>query len=73
MEQGGAAAGSEGDLSPFLGTEVAEILKGGQANQDMKAIALKKPEMAEYLLRALGSVDIYLSHRTIAARVTTAR
>jgi VWFA-related protein len=52
MEQGGAAAGSDGDLSPFLGTEVADTLKGGQANQDMRAMPGKR--LIEYQLQGLG-------------------
>jgi VWFA-related protein len=52
MEQGGAAAGSDGDLSPFLGTEVADMIKGGQANQDMKVMPANR--LIEYQLQGLG-------------------
>jgi VWFA-related protein len=52
MEQGGAASGSNEDISPFLGTEVAETLKGGQANQDMMAVPGNR--LIEYQLEGLG-------------------
>ncbi|HEX7677518.1 MAG TPA: hypothetical protein VF713_05300, partial [Thermoanaerobaculia bacterium] len=47
-----AAAGSDGDLSPFLGTEVADMLKGGQANQDMQAMPGKR--LIDFQLQGLG-------------------
>ncbi len=52
MEQAGAAAGSDEDLSPFLGTEVADTLKGGQANQDMQAMPGNR--LIEYQIEGLG-------------------
>jgi VWFA-related protein len=52
MEQAGAAAGSDSDLSPFLGTEVVDMLKGGQANQDMQAMPANR--LIEYQLQGLG-------------------
>ncbi len=52
MEQAGAAAGSDEDLSPFLGTEVVDMLKGGQANQDMQAMPANR--LIEYQLQGLG-------------------
>jgi VWFA-related protein len=52
MEQAGAAAGSDEDLSPFLGTEVTDMLKGGVANQDMQTMQGKR--LIDYQLQGLG-------------------
>jgi len=52
MEPGGAAAGSDDDISSFLGSEVAETLKGGQANQDMQLAQGNR--LIEYQLEGLG-------------------
>src|SRR5258706_517029 len=52
MEQAGAAAGSDEDLSPFLGTEVAHMIKGGPATQDMKAMPADR--LIEYQLPGPG-------------------
>lgn len=52
MELGGTVSGADNDISSFLGTEVLDALKGGQANQDI----LKEPgnHLIEYELEALG-------------------
>ena len=55
MEQGGSAEG----LSSFLGDEVIDMLRGGQANQDM--LAIPGNHLIEYQLTALGEVAARLS------------
>jgi VWFA-related protein len=52
MEQGGAVSGSNDDLSTFLGTEVADTLKGGQINQDN--LAMPAARLIEFQLEGLG-------------------
>lgn len=52
MEQGGAASGSDDDISSFLGSEVADMLKGGQANQD--ALAAPRNRLIEFQIEGLG-------------------
>ncbi|HSY50816.1 MAG TPA: VWA domain-containing protein [Thermoanaerobaculia bacterium] len=52
MEQGGAVSGSDDDLSSFLGSEVVDQLKGGQANQD--AMAAPRNRLIEFQLEGLG-------------------
>jgi len=53
MEQGGSVD-DIGDLSPFLGTEVVDTLKGGQGNQDM--LAMQSHRLIEYEMEGLGQV-----------------
>jgi VWFA-related protein len=52
VDQGGVATGSDADISPFLGSEVADILKGGQANQDMQKV--QGNHLIEDEIEALG-------------------
>jgi len=52
MEQGGAVSGSDNDLSPFLGSEVADTIKGGQVNQDN--LAMPAARLIEFQLEGLG-------------------
>jgi VWFA-related protein len=52
MEQGGAAKGANDDLSPLLGSEVVDMLAGGQVNQDN--LAMPAARLIEFQIEGLG-------------------